>query len=88
MCEPVVSIDECHTAAEPAHRLRQFQSDVASTQYQEMFRDGIQFQGFNMGERTGFGQSRDGRDGRPRPRANDDLVATDNSRPAVSKLHL
>src|ERR1700752_3080579 len=56
----IIAFDNGHLAAESAHPLRQFQSDVATAEYQEMFRDFAQLKSFDVGERLRLGQSRDG----------------------------
>src|SRR5262245_29850890 len=46
-----VAVKQCHLTSEPAERLAQLQADVACPENNEMLRDMIELQRFNMRQR-------------------------------------
>src|ERR1700722_2751494 len=53
-----VAIDDRDFAAEAAHRLSHFHSDVAAADNQQVFGNFIEFKSFDMGERLRFDKAR------------------------------
>jgi hypothetical protein len=57
MRQTFISFNDSHPAAKAAHGLGQLQSDVTASQNQEMLRNVIQFESFDMGQRTRFAKT-------------------------------
>ena len=58
MEQPIIAVDHRHLAAESAHGLGEFYSDVATADDKEMFGDLVQFECFDMREWLRLGKSR------------------------------
>src|SRR5215510_12734950 len=73
--QALVAIDHRYLASKPAHRLRQFYSDVAAANHKEMLGDFVEFECFNMREWFRFYQAGDYLYRGARTRADDDVGA-------------
>src|SRR3989442_15867083 len=88
MNQAAVAINHSHPAAKAAHCLREFQADKPATQHNEMFRNKVQFQRFNMCQRLCFSQTGRWLDGRMGSYVDYDPLPVEHTHPAVSRSDL
>ena len=55
--QAIIALHDGDTAAQTTHRLGKFQPDIAATENQQMFRDDVELQRFDMSERRGLGET-------------------------------
>src|ERR1700732_5078572 len=77
-----------HTASESTHCLSQFESDEASAEHDQVLRYAIQFQGFDVGQRSGGFEARHIWNGCPCPNVQEYLIAGNNAHGPVLRFHL
>src|SRR5437773_9728838 len=83
-----VAFDYRHSAAKPAHCLREFQADKPAAQDNQMFRNTVKFQRFNMCQRLGFAQTGSRLDGRMGANIDDDAFPLEQSHPTAGESDL
>src|ERR1700733_5636959 len=74
--QPLVAIDHGHFAAESAHRLSQFYSDIAAADHKQMLGNLIKFERLDMRERLRLKKTRNCFHRRPCTGADDHICAT------------
>ena len=82
MDQRAVPLDDGHAAAEPAERLRQLEADVAAAQDHEVFRELVQLQGLDVGQRARLREAGGVVDPGTRPGVDDDGPAAERPGPA------
>jgi len=75
-------------ASETAVRLCELETNVATTDDDEMFGEAVQLEEFDIGEGLGFAQAGDGRDGGVRAQVEEDALADDRARASVVEANL
>src|SRR5258708_38400913 len=88
MEQPGVELNNSHPAAEAAHGLGQLEPNIATTQDEEMFRNAVQIQGFDMGQGVRFGKTRNWTNGRAGSRVDDDLLPVKKAYEAIGRANL
>src|SRR5262249_37334374 len=81
-------LDDRHAAAEAAVGLRQLQTDIASSEHDQMRRQVIELQRLDVRERAHRLEARNARNGGVRADVDEPVVTGHASRPAVVHLHL
>src|SRR5260221_5806198 len=79
MDQPRVALNNRHPASEATHGLGQLEPNIATTQDEEMFRNAVQIQCFDMGQGVRFGKTRNWTNGRAGSRVDDDLLPVKKS---------
>src|ERR1700733_3163489 len=80
MEEPMVAFNNRDATAETAHGLGKLKTDIAASDHEQMFRDMVQLERFNMRERFCFRQSRHGVNRRARAGIDEDFLPAKHSR--------
>src|SRR5206468_3524710 len=80
-------LDDRHAATEATVRLGQFETDIATPEYDQMWRQVVEIQSLNIGERLGSLEARNTRDCRMRADVEEHLVTRQHARPAVIQAH-
>src|SRR6266566_6070924 len=83
-----VALNNGHPAAEAAHGLGQLEPNIATTQDEEMFRNALQIQCFDMGQGVRFGKTRNWTDARTGPRVDDDPLPVKKAHEAIGRGNL
>jgi hypothetical protein len=86
--EPRPRLDYRHSAAEPAIGLRQFQSDIAAADDDEVVGQSIELERLDIGQRLGGSEPRNLRDRRARADIDRDTIAGQHSHAAVVQTDL
>src|SRR5262245_10892061 len=81
-------LEDRHTATEATISLSEFEADVPASEHNQMWRQIVEFQRFNICEGPGGLEARNGRNGRARSDVEEHLVAYEHARPAVIQVHL
>ena len=80
MDQTSVAIDHSDPAAEAVHRLGKLDADKAPAQNQEMFRNAIELQCFDMGQGVRFTKTGRRIDGRVGSRVNNDALPANDAK--------
>ena len=75
-------------ASETPVRLCELETDVATTDDDEMFGEAVQLEQSRYGEGLGFAQAGSGRNGRVRAQVEEDSLADDRARASVVEANL
>ena len=81
-------IDDGDAAAEAPVGLGKFEADITAAKHDQMARQPVQFQRLDMGERFGFGETRNGRNAGVSAEVEEKLLGGEPPRPAVVQRHL
>ena len=80
-------LDDSHFGSEATIGLRQFKAGIAAADHDQMRRQDVELERFDMGERLGGFEARNVRNGRVRSHIEEDLRADQRARPAVIEAH-
>ncbi len=80
-------LDDRHFAAETTIGLRQFKAGIAAADHDQMRRQDVELERFDMGDRLGGLEARNVRNGRVRSHIQEDLRADKRACPAVIQAH-
>ena len=83
MKQPGIALNNGHPAAEATHGLRQLEPNIATTQNEQMFRNAVQIQRFDMGQGVRFGKTWNWKDGRAGSSVDDDPLAVKKADEAI-----
>ena len=83
--QAVVTIDHGHVTAEAAHRLRQFEPNVSTANYDEMLWYLIKFQRLDMRQRLRLRKTRNWVQPRSRAGADDDFGSAETTRFSIGQ---
>jgi len=86
--QPGSGLDDRHTAAKAPVSLRQFEADKAASQHDQMRRQIVEFESFDVRERPGGLETGNGGHRRMRANVEKNLVAREHSRPAIVQANL
>src|SRR5258708_29599462 len=81
-------LDDCHATTEAKVSLGQFETDIAASEHDQMWRQVVELQSINMGKRVGGLEARNARNCRVRCDVEENLVARQYAAPAVIPPHL
>src|SRR6266436_1302353 len=77
-----------HAATEATVSLGKLETDIATPEHDQMWRQVVEFQSLNICERSGSLEARNARNCRVRSDVKENLVARQHARPAVIQAHL
>ena len=86
--QPRAALDDRDPAAEPPHRLGEFQADVTAAENDEMFGQAFQVQGFDVRHRPRCGEAGHVGDGGAGADVDEDALAAQRPRAAGVQRHL
>src|SRR5882762_2808681 len=81
-------LDDRHATTEAKVSLGQFETDIAAPEHDQMWRQVVELQSLNMGERSGGLEARNARNYRVRSDVEENLVARQYACPALIQAHL
>src|ERR1700722_3086685 len=79
MEQPIIALHDGYAAAQTTHSLGKFETDIATTENQQMFGDDVEFQGLDMRKGRGLGKTWYVTNGCPGPSVDKVLVAMQNA---------
>jgi hypothetical protein len=85
--EPSSMLDDRHAAAEATIGLRQFETDIAAAEHDQMRRQIVELQSLDIGERFGSLEAGNVRKRRVRSEIEENAVAGQHARSAIIKAH-
>src|SRR5215813_8922638 len=81
-------LDDRHAATEATVSLREFETDIATPEHDQMWRQVVELQSLDVRERSGSGEAGNTRNCRVRSDVEEQPVARQHASPAVIQPHL